>query len=118
MDVLKTAEHVSRCQAQAGQEEGFSPASRLASVAAGLTAAFVERIWGGFRALDASLQVSQYHITRPLAPPYIFHTVLLKVESYNDAGVRQGEGLATETLFQVAGAAIGLALRNLAPKQR
>jgi hypothetical protein len=30
---------------------------------------------------------SRYHITRPLAPPYILHTlhtVLLKVESYND----------------------------------
>ena len=26
----------------------------------------------------------QYHITRPLAPPYSLHTVLLKVESYND----------------------------------
>jgi hypothetical protein len=28
----------------------------------------------------------QYHITRPLAPPYSLHTVLLKVESYNRAG--------------------------------
>jgi hypothetical protein len=26
----------------------------------------------------------QYHTTRPLAPPYSLHTVLLKVESYND----------------------------------
>jgi hypothetical protein len=27
-----------------------------------------------------------YHITRPLAPPYSLHTVLLKLESYNDTG--------------------------------
>ena len=32
----------------------------------------------------ARLQV-KYHITRPLAPPYSLRTVLLKVESYNDA---------------------------------
>jgi hypothetical protein len=28
-----------------------------------------------------------YHITRPLAPPYSLHTVLLKVESYNDTHI-------------------------------
>jgi hypothetical protein len=27
----------------------------------------------------------QYRTTRPLAPPYSLHTVLLKVESYNDS---------------------------------
>jgi curved DNA-binding protein CbpA len=31
-------------------------------------------------------QVCQYHITRPLAPPYSLHTVLLKVKSYKDTG--------------------------------
>ncbi len=30
----------------------------------------------------------QYHITRPLAPPYSLHTVLLKVEPYDDTPKR------------------------------
>ena len=34
------------------------------------------------------LPSSQYHSTRPLAPPYSLHTFLLKVESYNDIIVR------------------------------
>ena len=34
----------------------------------------------------------QYHITRPLAPPYSLHTVLLKVESCNAAPGGDGSG--------------------------
>jgi hypothetical protein len=34
---------------------------------------------------DAEQQQHLYHITRPLAPPYRLHTVLLKVGSYNDS---------------------------------
>jgi hypothetical protein len=34
----------------------------------------------------------KYHITRTLAPPYSLHTVLLKVESYNDAFFLQVTG--------------------------
>jgi hypothetical protein len=30
------------------------------------------------------LREGQYHTTRPLAPSYSLHTVLLKFESYND----------------------------------
>jgi hypothetical protein len=42
---------------------------------------------------DGSMNAAQvlaaggaYHITRPLAPSYSLHTVLLKVKSYNDLG--------------------------------
>jgi hypothetical protein len=38
---------------------------------------------------EAGLEVREYHITRPLAPPYSLHTVLLKVELYNDTPIEQ-----------------------------
>ena len=51
------------------------------------------------------------HITRPLVPPYSHHTVLLKVESYNDLG---GEG-RVEGHFDAAGAEVDLALHRRRP---
>jgi hypothetical protein len=42
------------------------------------------------RDLLQRLKQVPYHITRPLAPSYILHTVLLKVESYNAAQARGG----------------------------
>jgi hypothetical protein len=44
---------------------------------------------------------------RPLAPPYSLHTVLLKVESYNDLVVRGAPAAFTEKLAALSAALDG-----------
>jgi hypothetical protein len=44
--------------------------------------AFV-RAEAAFAPAELARLEGEIHITRPLAPPYSLHTVLLKVESYN-----------------------------------